>query len=72
MLLLTAQSAFKRERSAHKALDLLLTAQSAFERERERDWLTTQLTSCSQLRERFRERLAHNSEPKREILIKQC
>ena len=27
-------SAFERERSAHKALDLLLTAQSAFERER--------------------------------------
>ena len=35
-LLLTAHSAFERERSAHKALDLLLTAQSAFERERER------------------------------------
>ena len=33
-LLLTAHSAFERERSAHKALDLLLTAHSAFERER--------------------------------------
>ena len=32
--MLTAHSAFERERSAHKALELLLTAQSAFERER--------------------------------------
>ena len=61
-LLLIAQNAFERERwMAHKTIDVLLTAQSALERER--DWLTRLLASCSQLRERLkeRERLAHKT-----------